>query len=123
MSARVVSERDINLALTGVVWQAITQCERGFRADSIENCRVALDLKNLTDKQKDGTAALDVMEGHLKDHDTFVGAARLTIADIALYAYTHVAGEGGFDLSRYPAIEAWGARVAGQPGYVWLTAG
>ena len=55
----------------------------------------------LPDKQKGGTAALEVMEGHRKDHGTFVGA-RLTIADIALYADTHVADEGGFDLSRYP---------------------
>ncbi len=62
------------------------------------------------------------MEGHLKAHDTFVGA-RLTVADIALYAYTHVAHEGGFDMSRYPAIEAWCARVAGQPGYVGITEG
>ena len=76
----------------------------------------------LPDKQKGGTAALEVMEGHLKDHGSFVGA-RLTIADIALYAYTHVADEGGFDLSRYPAIEAWCARVAGQPGYVGITEG
>ena len=76
----------------------------------------------LPDKQKGGTAALEVMEGHLKDHGSFVGA-RLTIADIALYADTHVADEGGFDLSRYPAIEAWCARVAGQPGYVGITEG
>ncbi len=79
-------------------------------------------LAQLPDKQKGGTAALDVMEGHLKDHDTFVGA-RLTIADIALYAYTHVADEGGFDLSGYPAIQAWCARVVSQPGYVGITAG
>ncbi len=79
-------------------------------------------LAQLLDKQKGGTAALEVMEGHLKDHGTFVGA-RLTIADIALYAYTHLADEGGFDLSRYPAIEAWCARVASQPGYVGFTAG
>jgi glutathione S-transferase len=64
-----------------------------------------------------GYRALDVMEDHLKGHDYFV-AGRYTIADIALYAYTHVAYEGGFDLGRYPAINAWLARVAGQPGHI-----
>ena len=46
------------------------------------------------------------------------GAETMTIADIALYAYTHVAGEGGFDLSDYPNVTAWLARVAAQPGHV-----
>ena len=45
-----------------------------------------------------------------------------TLADIALYAYTHTADEGGFDLSRYPAVEAWLARIAAQPGHVPLDA-
>ena len=62
------------------------------------------------------------MEGHLKAQACFVGE-RLSIADIALYAYTHVAHEGGFDMSAYPAIEAWCARIAAQPGYVAITAG
>ena len=61
------------------------------------------------------------MERHLGDHDYFV-AGRLTIADIALYAYTHVAPEGGFDLQPYPAIGAWLDRVAGQPGVTPLGA-
>lgn len=43
---------------------------------------------------------------------------QMTTADIALYAYTHVAGEGGFDLSAYPAIENWLARIVSQPGYI-----
>jgi glutathione S-transferase len=47
---------------------------------------------------------------------------RYTIADISLYAYTHVAAEGGFDLTRYPAIRAWLDRVAEQPGHVPITA-
>ncbi len=71
----------------------------------------------LAEKQKRGTAALALMEQHLGTHD-FFAAGRYTIADIALYGYSHVAGEGGFDMSRYPAIQAWCARVAGQPGYV-----
>ncbi len=71
----------------------------------------------LAEKQKRGNAALALMEQHLQTHD-FFAAGRYTIADIALHGYTHVAGEGGFDLSAYPAIQAWCARVAGQPGYV-----
>ena len=64
-----------------------------------------------------GDAALDVMQRHLAAHAWFAGE-RLTIADIALYGYTHCAEEGGFDLARYPAIQAWLGRVAGQPGHV-----
>jgi glutathione S-transferase len=68
-----------------------------------------------------GEAALGLMEKHLAVRDWFVGDA-LTLADICLYAYTHVAGEGGFKLSRYPAIEAWLARVAAEPGHVTISA-
>ena len=64
--------------------------------------------------------ALKVMERHLADRSFFV-ADRYTIADIALYAYTHVAGEGGFDLAPYPAIETWLARVREQPRHVPIT--
>ena len=60
------------------------------------------------------------MEGHLVDRDFFV-AARYTIADIALYAYTHVAEQGGFDLAPYPAIGAWLARVRAEPGHIPIT--
>jgi glutathione S-transferase len=67
-----------------------------------------------------GYAALDVMERHLAQNDFFV-AGGYTIADIALYAYTHVADEGGFDLRRYPAVGAWLARVAAQPGHTPIT--
>ena len=74
------------------------------------------------DKRKWGMAALDVMEAHLRDRRFFV-AERYSIADIALYAYTHVADEGGFDLAPYPAIRAWLARVASQPGHVPITRG
>ena len=63
-----------------------------------------------------GYRALEVMEKALANAPFLVGG-RYTIADIALYAYTHVAHEGGFDLARFPAIGAWLARVAAQPGY------
>ncbi len=66
-----------------------------------------------------GERALAVMEGQLRERDWFVGGT-LTIADISLYAYTHVAGEGGFDLSHYPAIRAWLARVAAQPRHITM---
>jgi glutathione S-transferase len=71
-------------------------------------------------KMKGGYHALDVMEQHLKGREFFVGAG-YSIADIALYAYTHVADEGGFELGAYPHIEAWLARVAGQPRHVGIT--
>jgi glutathione S-transferase len=65
----------------------------------------------------DGVRALDTMEGHLADRSWFVGDS-MTIADIALYAYTHAADEGEFDLSGYPAIGSWLDRVAAEPGHV-----
>jgi glutathione S-transferase len=68
-----------------------------------------------------GYAALDAMERHL-DSRQFLVAERYTIADIALYAYSHVAHEGGFDLSAYQAINAWLARVAAQPRHILITA-
>jgi glutathione S-transferase len=73
-------------------------------------------------KREAGAAALGVMEGHLAKHRFFV-AERYTIADVALYAYTHVAEEGGFALAAYPAVRAWLARVAAEPGHVPITQG
>jgi glutathione S-transferase len=72
-------------------------------------------------RRASGHAALAAMEKHLASRQFFV-AERYTIADIALYAYTHVAGEGGFNLSAYPAIGSWLDRVAAQPGHVPITA-
>ena len=72
-------------------------------------------------RKERGEEALGVMEQHLEDRGFFVGE-RYGIADIALYAYTHVAEEGGFDLTPYPAIRAWLARVAAQPDHVAITA-
>ncbi|HET9120140.1 MAG TPA: glutathione S-transferase family protein [Solirubrobacterales bacterium] len=74
----------------------------------------------LEGRRRAGYAALDAMERHLSAH-TFLVAERFTIADISLYAYTHVAGEGGFDLAKYPAIRAWLDRVAAQPGHQPIT--
>ena len=67
------------------------------------------------------------MEGHLRGDDSkprewFVGG-RYTIADIALYAYTHVAHEGGFDLAGFPAVRAWLDRVRAQPRHIPITQG
>jgi glutathione S-transferase len=73
-------------------------------------------------KREPGYRALSVMEGHLAEQNYFV-ADRFTIADVALYAYTHVAQEGGFDLKEFPAIEGWLARVAAEPGHIPITQG
>ncbi len=71
-------------------------------------------------KREPGYAALQVMENHLQNHDFFVDE-RYTIADICLFAYTHVAEEGGFDLNKFPAIQAWIERVKSQPRYISIT--
>jgi glutathione S-transferase len=68
-------------------------------------------------RRREGLVALKIMERHLRDHDYFV-ANRFSIADIALYAYTHVAPEAGFDLEPLPAVRDWLQRVAAQPGLV-----
>jgi len=75
----------------------------------------------LPKRLEQGRAALGVMETHLTGRQFFVGG-RYSIADIALYAYTHVAHEGQLDLGPYPEVQAWIARVASQPRYVPLTA-
>ena len=68
-------------------------------------------------RRRGGYAALEAMERHLAAR-SFLVAERFTIADIALFAYTHVAHEAGFDMQGYPAIAAWLARVASQPGHI-----
>lgn len=70
-------------------------------------------------KRAAGEAALGVMEQHLARHDWFAGGT-FSIADIALYAYTHVADGGGFDLAGWPAVQRWLGRVKAQPGHVSL---
>jgi glutathione S-transferase len=71
----------------------------------------------LPERQAAGRRVLAVMEEHLDGRSYLVGEG-LTIADISLYAYTHVAPEAGIELEPYPAIRAWLARVASQPGHV-----
>lgn len=71
-------------------------------------------------KREPGYAALRMMEKHLSKHTFFVGE-RYTIADMSLFAYTHVADEGGFDLTQFPAIQAWIERVKAEPRYISIT--
>jgi len=76
--------------------------------------------EKLVEKRRNGHAALAVLEQGLTGREFLVGD-RYSLADIALYAYTHVAPEGGFALDPYPAIRAWCARVAAEPGHVPIT--
>jgi glutathione S-transferase len=76
---------------------------------------------NLPGKRAAGEAALRLMDEHLADRRFFIGD-RLSLADIALYAYTHVAESGGFELGRYPAVQAWLERVAAEPGHIAMDA-
>jgi glutathione S-transferase len=85
------------------------------RVEMTEERRLSLETK-----RRLGYDALGVMEEHLSKNDFFV-RDRYSIADIALYAYTHVAPEGGFDLEGFPAVRAWLERVAAQPGHVPIT--
>jgi glutathione S-transferase len=73
----------------------------------------------LQEKMAPGYRALDVMDRHLATYEYFA-AGHYTVADVALYAYTHVAHEGGFSLASFPAINDWLARVRAQPGYVGM---
>ena len=75
----------------------------------------------LKQKKEGGYRALDVMERRLRKQPFIVGT-HLTIADIALFAYTHVADEGGFDLGRYDAINAWLERIRQRPAFVPMQA-
>jgi len=77
---------------------------------------------DLSLKQKLGYKALDVMERHLAKHD-YIANETYSIADIALFAYTHVADEGGFDLGGYERINAWMDRVRGTTGFVPMSDG
>lgn len=74
----------------------------------------------LTEKVEKGYQALGVLDQALTNKKFLVGEA-YSLADIGLYAYTHVAEEGGFSLAKYPAIRAWLDRVASQPGHAPIT--
>jgi glutathione S-transferase len=76
--------------------------------------------ERLAEKLEKGHAALAVLERGLAGREFLVGE-RYSLADVALYAYTHVAPEGGFSLDDYPAIRAWIARVESQPGWAPIT--
>jgi glutathione S-transferase len=86
---------------------------RHFPADSPRRAE-------LPDRLKRGRDALRVMEDHLASHSYFVNET-YSIADIALYAYTHVAPEAGLDLSAYPGVLAWIGRVASHPRHIPIT--
>ena len=75
--------------------------------------------QKILEKKSDGYAALDVVEAHLSKRHFFVNET-YSIADIAVYAYTHVANEGGFDLSTYPSINLWLQRVVDQAGHILM---
>jgi glutathione S-transferase len=75
----------------------------------------------LEERMAAGYRALGAMERHLDGRDWLVGDG-FTLADISLYAYTHVAHEGGFDLEPYPAVRAWLGRVAAEPGHIPISA-
>ena len=90
-----------------------------FWISSLGKTRAELGEK-LVEKKKNGYAALDVLEESLRDSE-YLAAGQYSLADIALYAYTHVAHEGGFDLAPYPAIRAWCERVEKQPAWAPIT--
>ncbi|HKI22920.1 MAG TPA: glutathione S-transferase family protein [Gaiellaceae bacterium] len=75
----------------------------------------------LDERRAAGYRALDAMQRHL-ENNAFLAGDAYSIADIALYAYTHVAHEGGFELEDYPAITQWLERVAAQPGHITIDA-
>jgi len=82
---------------------------------------IDVDAETLAERQRVGYLAFDALEGHLAGREYLVGG-RYSIADMGLFAYTHVADEGGLDLARYPAVRAWIDRVRAQPGHVPITA-
>jgi glutathione S-transferase len=83
--------------------------------------QISPNVEELEEKLRAGKSALKAMDRYLEERQYLV-AERYTIADIALYAYTHVAPEGTFDLHPYPAVLAWLERVAAQPGHVPIDA-
>ena len=90
-----------------------------FWLKSLKKSRAELGDR-LTEKLDKGYQALGVLEQGLQGREFLVGN-QYSLADISLYAYTHVAEEGGFSLEKYPNIRAWFRRVASQPGYAPIT--
>ena len=77
--------------------------------------------EQIAERLKAGSAALAILEAHLA-RASFVVGARYTIADVALFAYGHVAEEAGYDLAPYPSLRQWFARVRAEPRHVPITA-
>jgi glutathione S-transferase len=75
----------------------------------------------IAERQKQGQRAIGALERHLESHEWLVGDG-MTLADIALYAYTHVAPEGGIELEPYPSVRTWLDRLASQPGHITIDA-
>ena len=88
-------------------WISILQTHEEHRAE-------------IEQRHQHGYAALQLIENHLQTNNFLVGG-RYSIADISVFAYTHVAPEGGYDLTPYPAIGAWIDRIKSQPGYIDIT--
>ena len=110
-------------------WMNFEQYNHEPNVATLRFCLAFLGEGGLSDIQKAlipskraaGEAALDLMDEHLTDRPYFV-ADRFTLADVALFAYTHVADEGGFDLARWPAVQAWIARISALPGHISIDA-
>lgn len=94
---------------------------RFWRAYVGEDKLTDLQRAQIPGKQAAGEAALALIDEHLARRDWLAGNA-FSLADICLYAYTHVAEDGGFDLSRWPAVSRWLDRVTAQPGHVGIAA-
>ena len=80
-----------------------------------------LQRAQMPQKRTAGNAALKLMDDHLRGREWFVGEA-MSLADVCLFAYTHVAGDAEFDLKRYPNVVNWIERVKGQPRYIAMDA-
>ena len=111
----LLSRPGITTALFGKVASDPARIDDALRKAALSK----LDL--LPEKQAGGYRALDAMERHLDGRAYLVGDSP-TLADISLYAYTHVADEAGLELERYPAIGAWLDKVAALPGHIAITA-
>ncbi len=83
----------------------------------LQTGRIASGDADAMRRRSAGEELLGILDGHLSGRE-FLAADRYTIADIAVYGYTHVADEAGYDLDRWPAVRDWLVRVAGQAGYV-----
>jgi glutathione S-transferase len=86
----------------------------------IENL-TELQRLQMTGKRQGGNAALKLMDDHLSDRGWFVGD-QTSLADVCLFAYTHVAGDADFDLNRYPNVQRWIERVKGHPHHKAMNA-